>query len=334
MNLLGEDNILEVKNLSVTFKENNNLAVNDVSFNLKNGETLAVVGESGCGKSVTCLSLGRLIDQDAISKIDGEILIKVDKNNYINTIKASERELRNLRSSKISYIFQEAATSLNPVFRIGDQISEAIRIDHKKHLSIEEEIIRLLNIVKIPEPHKKIHCYPHELSGGMQQRVMIAMSLACKPDILIADEPTTALDVTIQSQIISLLKDIKVQEEMSILIVTHNLGLVVDFADRVLVMYAGQIVETASVRKLFNAPMHPYTKALLNAVPTLRRGRVALKTIPGIVPSILKKEENCNFKDRCEVYNKLTSIDKLKCTTCKPPLIECASGHFVRCHFA
>ncbi|HJO94209.1 MAG TPA: ABC transporter ATP-binding protein [Victivallales bacterium] len=334
MNLSGKDNILKVKNLSVIFKDNNNVAVNDVSFALKKGEVLAIVGESGCGKSVTCLSLVKLIDQNSISELSGEVLIKIDNNNFIDTLVATKKELRDVRNSKVSYIFQEAATSLNPVFKIGDQIAEALKITNKNHSIIEEEVIRLLNIVKIPEPDKKIYCYPHELSGGMQQRVMIAMALASKPDILVADEPTTALDVTIQSQIINLLKDIKKNHNMSILIVTHNLGLVVDFADRVLVMYAGEIVENASVVELFNNPLHPYTKSLLNAVPRLGRGKVALKTIPGVVPSILIKENKCSFRKRCELYNTINIANRLKCNSRKPSLNENSEEHYVRCHFA
>ncbi|MCP4180682.1 MAG: ABC transporter ATP-binding protein [bacterium] len=333
MNFLEKDNILGVNRLTVIFNDNNNVAVNDVSFNLKKAEVLAIVGESGCGKSVTCLALGGLIDQTSISELSGEVLIRTDKNNSVNAVHASKKELRNLRKSKISYIFQEAATSLNPVFRIGDQISEAIEIDNKKDISIEKEVLRLLEVVKIPDPLKKINCYPHELSGGMQQRVMIAMALAGKPDILIADEPTTALDVTIQAEIISLLKEIKEKQQMSVLIITHNLGIVVNFADRVLVMYAGQIVENAPVYELFNNPIHPYTKALLNAVPKLGGGKNILKTIPGTVPSVLKKEDNCNFRERCESYNNLRESNKLKCICSKPILRECFSSHFVRCHF-
>jgi oligopeptide/dipeptide ABC transporter ATP-binding protein len=327
-------NILEVDNLSVDFRIDTKVfpAVSNVSFSLKKGEILALVGESGCGKSVTCMSLTRLLPEPPANySAQSSILVK-DK----SVLSLKSRELRKVRRENVSYIFQEPSSSLNPVFRIDDQIAEAIHLrPDATEVDVKEEIIELLTQVGIPDPVKRMRCYPHELSGGMQQRVMIAMALAGKPDILIADEPTTALDVTIQAQILDLLKSIRDKNNMSIILVTHNLGIVADMADRVIVMYAGHTVESALAEEIIFNPQHPYTKALMNAVPKLGADKSRLETIPGTVPSPDNYPAGCRFYGRCSLIEKhKTNNDLINlCKSEVPEWKELKKGHFCRCHY-
>ena len=288
--------LLAVKNLQTSFFTDKGevRAVRDVSFNIIAGQTLALVGESGCGKSATALSIMRLID--APGRIVGGQIMFQDQ----DLVPLAEPQLRVIRGGKIGMIFQEPMTSLNPVFPIGDQISEALKV----HLDLSDqaaqaEVVRLLEKVGISSAAQRMQQYPHELSGGMKQRVMIAMALACRPALLIADEPTTALDVTIQAQILELLKDLQAEMGMAILLITHNLGVVAQFAQEVAVMYAGKIVEQTDVQTLFRNPLHPYTTALLQALPRPDRRAQRLMAIPGTVPSPLQYPAGCAFASRC-----------------------------------
>ncbi|MBR2358071.1 MAG: ABC transporter ATP-binding protein [Lentisphaeria bacterium] len=294
--------ILDVENLSVGFgKKNSALEVtSDVSFKLHRGEILALVGESGCGKSLSCLALTRLLPPNGVI-LRGSVRYRHANNTVCDLTILPEKHLRKLRGSSISYIFQEPAASLNPVFRIEDQIAEVIELHRPDVADPHAEVIKLLQDVGIPDPEKRCTAYPHELSGGMQQRIMIAMALAGKPDLLIADEPTTALDVTIQSQILDLIDDLRKKYNMAVILVTHNLGIVAKLADQVAVMYGGMIVETAPAEKLINFPRHPYTKKLLSAVPRFGSKDVLLNTIPGQVPMPGKFPAGCRFADRCEL---------------------------------
>ena len=278
--------LLEVDNLSVNFQVGAAAlpAVSEVSFQLESHEILALVGESGCGKSVTCLSLARLLPEPPAQYAGGGIRIQ-DGGEFREILELSNRELRKIRGGRIAYIFQEPGVSLNPVFRVGDQIAEAILLHRKDVTDVRGEIISLLAQVGIPDPEARISAYPHEMSGGMQQRVMIAMALASRPEILVADEPTTALDVTIQAQILNLLKQLGRDTGMAIILVTHNLGIVAEMADRVVVMYAGHAVEAAPVGVILEQPLHPYTVALLKAVPKLNHPGERLTTIPGRRPA-------------------------------------------------
>lgn len=289
--------ILEVKNLVTSFsigqREFN--AVDDCSFKVKKGKTLGIVGESGCGKSVTSLSIMRLIPTPPGKLKSGEIWFEGK-----NLLRVSEEEMRSLRGNKISMIFQEPMTSLNPVFTIGDQISEVFRIHRGKNKKEARELsIEMLRKVRIPSPETRIDEYPHQLSGGMRQRVMIAIALACQPKLLIADEPTTALDVTIQAQILELMNELQREQEMSTILITHDLGVVAETCDDVVVMYGGKIVERATAEQLFNCPKHPYTLGLLESIPRLGVKQSRLKTIPGIVPSLGRFPQGCRFQDRC-----------------------------------
>src|SRR5580693_437642 len=274
--------LLEIKNLKLDFVAGDRSlrAVDDVSFTINAGETVCLVGESGCGKSVTALSIARLVPSPPAKYPAGEILL-----NGRDVLKMSKEELRNIRGGVVSYVFQDPSASLNPVFRIGNQIKESLKL-HRPEKANNAEVIRLLKLVGIPAPESRIRNYPFEMSGGMQQRVMIAMALASEPKLLVADEPTTALDVTIQAQILDLLRELKQRLGMSILLITHNLGIVGDMADRVAVMYAGQVVEMAPARELLRRPLHPYTKALMHSVPKLLGGASRLSAIPGNVPRI------------------------------------------------
>jgi peptide/nickel transport system ATP-binding protein len=326
--------ILRVDNLSVDFfvEKKWNPAVSNLSFSLYKGEILAIVGESGCGKSVTCLSLAKLIDDSVGRYSNGHInLIYPDK--QYNILSMTKKELRKIRGKKIAYIFQEPSVSLNPVYRVGEQVAEAIIVNRNDVDDIEEEVVSLFEMVGIPEPAQRVYCYPHELSGGMQQRVMIAMALAGKPDILVADEPTTALDVTIQAQILQLLGDIRTKTGMSIIIVTHNLGIVAELADRVLVMYAGQAVEEAETKDLFNSMYHPYTRALFSAIPKLGHSQKRLTTIPGTVPSPDSYPAGCRYYERCEHWQKLDDRQKNLCTNTPPDYNKHKFDHFSCCHF-
>jgi oligopeptide/dipeptide ABC transporter ATP-binding protein len=293
--------LLEVKNLKTGFKTDDGhfLAVDDISFKLEEGKTLGIVGESGCGKSVTALSVMRLIPTPPGKIEGGEILF-----NGQNLLALSDEEMRKIRGNDIAMIFQEPMTSLNPVFTIGNQIGEAIEL-HQKGLSkaqIREKTVDMLKLVGIPEPSKRVDDYPHQLSGGMRQRVMIAMALSCNPRLLIADEPTTALDVTIQAQILDLVRKLQKDFKASMILITHDLGVVAETCDDVAVMYAGKIVEYGSVEDIFYRPKHRYTQGLLNSIPHFETGHrlKRLETIPGLVPSMFNLPKGCRFQDRCK----------------------------------
>lgn len=297
--------LLHIKDLTVEFHTEDGIirALDGVSFAINKGETLGLVGESGCGKSVTALSIMQLLAKPAGRIVSGEIWFEGR-----NLLTVPEAELRKLRGNRISMIFQEPMTSLNPVFTIGDQIMEAVRLHQglNKKDALDKSI-EMLKLVGIPAPQERVFNYPHQLSGGMRQRVMIAMALSCKPDLLIADEPTTALDVTIQAQIMELMQKLQKDLGMGIILITHDLGVVAETCDRVSVMYAGQIIEEASVTDLFSSPRHPYTLGLLNSVPGYHGGdeiigpdgKPRLKTIPGMVPNLLELKPGCRFYDRC-----------------------------------
>ncbi len=326
--------ILSVDNLSVDFSVGKKWtpAVSNLSFSLHKSEILAIVGESGCGKSVTCLSLAKLVD-DSVGRYSSGHINLLYPNKQYEILSMSKKELRKVRGKKIAYIFQEPSVSLNPVYRVGEQVAEAITVNRNDVDDIEKEVVSLFEMVGIPEPAQRIFCYPHELSGGMQQRVMIAMALAGKPDILVADEPTTALDVTIQAQILQLLSDIRDKTGMSIIIVTHNLGIVAELADRVIVMYAGHAVEEAKTKDLFKSMLHPYTRALFSAIPKLGHSKKRLKTIPGTVPSPGSYPEGCRYYERCEHWLKLDNSQKSLCKNTLPSFHKHKIGHSTRCHF-
>ena len=331
-------NLLEIKNLKMDFGKNADAlrAIDDVSFTIGAGETVCLVGESGCGKTVTALSIARLVPTPPANYAGGEILL-----NGRDVLKMPNGELRSIRGGVVSYVFQEPGASLNPVFRIGNQIKESLKL-HRPEKATNEEVIRLLKLVGIPAPESRIRNYPFEMSGGMQQRVMIAMALASEPKLLVADEPTTALDVTIQAQILELLHGLKQRLGMAILLITHNLGIVGDMADRVAVMYAGHIVELSPAKELLRRPLHPYTKALMASVPklgkTIRWGEATdeparedarptrLQSIPGNVPRIGNFPPGCRFAPRCP-------IAKPECSEKIPELLEVEPGRFVRCPF-
>lgn len=297
------EKILEVKNLETSFKLEDGVvkAVDGITFDVYKGKTLGIVGESGCGKSVTSLSIMRLIPNPPGKISGGEILY-----NGKNLLNFSPAEMRKVRGNEISMIFQEPMTSLNPVFTIGNQLIESISLHQKlSDKDCRVKAIEMLKLVGIPSPETRIDDYPHQLSGGMRQRVMIAMALSCNPNVLIADEPTTALDVTIQAQILELLRELQDRVGMAIILITHDLGVVAEVCDDVMVMYAGTVVEHATVEEIFKNPKHPYTRGLLNSIPTLAKdptGKVKkkrLETIPGIVPSLLDLPKGCRFQDRC-----------------------------------
>ena len=317
--------LLEVKDLTIEFLSEGRLlsTVTGISFHLERGELLALVGESGCGKSISCLALTRLLPP-AARITSGEILLHT-ADGTVDLLKLSKAELRKIRGGEIAYIFQEPAMCLNPVMRVGDQIAEAIELHCPDIEDPAAEAVELLRQAGIPEPETRSRQYPHEMSGGMQQRVMIAMALASRPSILVADEPTTALDVTIQAQILDLLAKLRKERDMSVILVTHNLGIVAELADRVEVMYAGKIVEEATAQDLILSPVHPYTKALLAAVPVLGEKKKELQTIPGIVPAPGEFPEGCRFSDRC-------SVALPCCKKTLPPQIRLGEQHFCSCH--
>ena len=297
---IQSDVILQVKDLSVGFgKPGKTVAVtSNVSFTLHRGEILSLVGESGCGKSLSCLALTRLLPPGA-RILQGQVEFFPARGEKVELTQLAEKKLRKLRGSSIGYIFQEPAASLNPVFRIEDQIAEVINLHRRDVEDVHAETVKLLQDVGIPDPEKRCMAFPHELSGGMQQRVMIAMALAGKPELLVADEPTTALDVTIQAQILELIDELRKKYQMAVILVTHNLGIVSQLADQVEVMYGGTIVESAPTQEVIKSPRHPYTQALLSAVP--RFGMTGeLNTIPGQVPLPGEFPEGCRFADRCK----------------------------------
>ena len=313
--------LLEVKNLETEFrvKRGQVKAVNGVSFEVEKGEILAVVGESGSGKSVTSLSIMGLI-RDPGKIVGGQILF-----NGEDLLKKNTREMEQIRGDKISMIFQEPMTSLNPVYRIKDQIMENI-LTHEK-VSKEEALkrsIEMLDLVSIPAPERRAYDYPHQMSGGMRQRVMIAMALSCHPELLIADEPTTALDVTIQAQILDLINRLRKKLGMAVLLITHDLGVVAETADRVVVMYCGRVVEQAKVLDLFTVPKHPYTRGLLDSIPKLDEDRKRLYMIKGIVPDPTHLPKGCAFADRCDHCME-------KCREHMPALVDQGNGRKVRC---
>lgn len=324
--------LLEILNLSVDFSAaaQSISAVENISFKVNRGEIVAIVGESGCGKSVTCLSIAKLID-DSISSTSGSIVLNSATRRY-EILKLDNKSLRSLRGGKIAYVFQDPSSSLNPVFKVKEQLCEAINEHNPNIMDSESRAIELLNLVGISDPFYRMNSYPCQLSGGMQQRVMIAMALAGNPELLIADEPTTALDVTVQSQIISLLKEINQRTQMSILFVTHNLGIVAQLANKVLIMYAGHIVESALTCEIFNNPRHPYTKALLGSTPVLGRGKTILDSIPGSVSSFSKDYKGCRFAQRCSLRESMGQYSS-KCTLLIPTDALVGSNHYCKCHF-
>jgi oligopeptide/dipeptide ABC transporter ATP-binding protein len=308
--------LLEIQDLRVDFGARR--VVDGVSLSIDEGQTLCLVGESGCGKSVTALSIARLLPTPPARHAGGRILLQGR-----DVLAMSPTELRSIRGGVVSYIFQEPGASLNPVMRIGAQVLESLRL-HVPARAHDAEVVRLLRLVGIPAPERRARDYPHELSGGMQQRVMIAMALATEPKLLVADEPTTALDVTIQAQIIELLRDLQREMGMAILLITHNLGLVADIAQRVAVMYAGQIVEEAPALRLLSQPVHPYTRALIRSVPEIGGGLDRLPAIPGNVPAPGHWPAGCRFAPRC-------AAALATCSTTMPPLTPGPPGHLVRC---
>jgi peptide/nickel transport system ATP-binding protein len=326
--ILVENNkeiILEVTGLKTQFFTEAGAvkAVDDVSLVVNRGEVLGLVGESGCGKSVTSLSIMRLISQPG-RVIAGEIIF--DKEDLLTL---SEKRMMDIRGNRISMIFQQPQSSLNPVFRIGNQLAEVIILHQDVNKDeANRRVIELLRMVGIPEPEARANAYPHELSGGMAQRVMIAMALACVPELLIADEPTTALDVTIQAQILDLMRNLRSKTDTAIILITHDLGVVAEMCDRVNVMYAGRIVETAYVNELFQHPKHPYTDALIGSTPVLGETDKELTTIPGSVPNLINLPPGCKFAPRCyaRIENNLE-----KCTQEEPQLKEVAKNHWTRC---
>lgn len=316
------ENLIEVSELRTHFTTEGEVAraVDGVTFSIGKGETLGLVGESGCGKSVTALSLMRLIPDPPGRIVSGEILLEGR-----NLVTLKESEMRRVRGNRISMVFQEPMTSLNPVFRAGSQIAEAAMLHQKiSHREARERTIEMLARVEIPAPAERFGEYPHQLSGGMKQRVMIAMALVCNPSLLIADEPTTALDVTIQAQILRLLRDLQKELGMSILLITHDLGVVAETAHRVAVMYAGKIVELADVYSLFARPLHPYTRALLESIPKLGEKKRRLSVIPGEVPNPLSFPSGCRFHPRCDYAAEV-------CKEKEPSFEEHDEKHFAAC---
>ncbi|MEQ9618724.1 MAG: ABC transporter ATP-binding protein [Deltaproteobacteria bacterium] len=316
------NNALEINDLRVSFSSEGKRVevVSGVSISVPTGKIVGVVGESGCGKTVTALSVMRLIPEPPGSIDTGRIIF-----DGADLLSLGDRDMRSVRGNRISMIFQEPISSLNPVFTVGDQIGEALRT----HLNISRKeekgrVIELLKLVGIPAPERRMNNYPHEMSGGMSQRVMIAMALACSPEVLIADEPTTALDVTIQAGILELINDIREKMGMAVLLITHDLGIIAEVADEVYVMYAGKIAEHAVTENLFREPKHPYTVGLLNSIPDLRESKEKLNAIPGVVPSPGDYPPGCRFQDRCPLVIE-------KCRTEEPPLDEHAPGHYSAC---
>ncbi|MEL7647776.1 MAG: ABC transporter ATP-binding protein [Sedimentibacter sp.] len=290
--------LLEVKNLKTYFHSDRGIvkAADDVSFYVKEGETLGIVGESGCGKSITCMSLVRLVETPPGKYAGGQILFDGE-----DMLKVSDERIREIRGNDISFIFQEPMTSLNPIFKIGRQISETMML-HRGMTKDEayKESIKMLELVKIPNPERVVDDYPFALSGGMRQRAMIAMALACEPKLLIADEPTTALDVTIQAQVLDLMNELKQKINASIIFITHDLGVIAEMSDRVMVMYAGKVVEVASVMDIFKSPKHPYTIGLIKSKPDMSTVSTRLNVIPGNVPDLSNLPKGCPFNPRCD----------------------------------
>ena len=318
-----DDTLIQVKNLQISFKYDGVMTpvIRGVSFDIKRGETLGMVGESGSGKSVTSREIMRLIATPPARIDSGEILF-----DGRDILKMSDDELRSIRGNRISMIFQEPMTSLNPVYTCGDQIMEVIRL-HKgvSKKEARQMAIEMLREVGVQSPETRVDCYPHELSGGMRQRVMIAMALSCSPTLLISDEPTTALDPTIQAQILQLIKDMKKKLNMSVLFITHDLGVVAQTCDRVVVMYAGKIVEVAEVCELFDHPAHPYTQGLIMSIPKMSSDVEELYSIDGSIPSFGSLPGGCTFGPRCPYFTE-------ECTKSEPVLKDIGGGHLCACH--
>lgn len=320
---MSKEKILEVKELSTSFKTERGLlkAIDGVSFQVYKGEILGVVGESGCGKSVTSQSILRLYDEKYTAVYEGEVLLEGE-----DILHISEKRMQGVRGKRISMVFQDALSSLNPVFTVGQQICEPLMIHQKlSRKEAQNEAVEMLRLVGIPAPERRIYQYPHELSGGMRQRVMIAIALACKPQLLIADEPTTALDVTVQAQIMDLIVALNKKLHMGVILITHDLGVVAETCKRVVVMYLGQIVEEASVEEIFDNPQHPYTWGLIKSIPHLDGDRhKALYTIKGTVPLLNQMPTGCRFAKRCPYAME-------KCVRHMPELVMVSKTHKVRC---
>lgn len=316
--------VLEVRNLSTSFRQKKKVipAVDGVSFHLAAGEMLGIVGESGCGKSVTSQSVMRLYDEREDVTYEGEVLL-----NGRDILKLPFRKMQEIRGREIAMIFQDALTSLNPVYTVEFQLVEAIRMHQKMDKKqAKVQALALLQKVGISDPEKRMKQYPHELSGGMRQRVMTAIALSCKPDVLIADEPTTALDVTIQAQIMEMIRSLKDEDQVGVILITHDMGVVAENCDRVAVMYLGQIVETAPVAELFAHPRHPYTKGLMKAIPQMDGDREEdLYAIEGTLPELAAVQGKCRFADRCPYASD-------RCMQGMPQMEEISDGHFVRCY--
>ncbi len=322
----GNGTLLSIKDLSVSFFTEDGIAkaVQNVTFSIKKGSTFALVGESGCGKSVTALSVMRLVPSPPGRIIGGEIIF-----GNRDLLKLGKKRMRAIRGNKIAMIFQEPMTSLNPVYTVGSQIVEAITLHQRKNTTQAwVDAVEMLRKAGISDPEQRVHEYPHQMSGGMRQRVMIAMAISCKPSLLIADEPTTALDVTIQAQILDLLGDLQKQNGMSILLITHNLGVVAERADDVAVMYASRIVEAADAKKLFEEPLHPYTQGLLKSLPRLGSSAKRLPTIQGIVPEPLHFPSGCKFHPRCPI-----GCEDKRCQTVEPDLRQISNGRYAACWY-
>jgi oligopeptide/dipeptide ABC transporter ATP-binding protein len=321
----SDEILLEVENLKTYFFTHEGVvkAVDGVDFYVKVGEIFGLVGESGCGKSVTSLSNMRLVNRPG-RVVEGKIKLQGR-----NLLELSEKEMKQLRGNRISMIFQQPLPSLDPVYKVGDQLVEAMLVHTKMDKKTAWNLaIEMLDLVGIPDPKRRAECYPFELSGGMAQRVMIAMALTCEPALLIADEPTTALDVTIQAQILELIGNLRQKLGMAVILITHDLGVVAETADRVAVMYAGRIVEEATVNELFDRPLHPYTSGLLASIPVLEQEKKRLNIIPGVVPDCINLPPGCKFASRCQarLENKLSI-----CTEREPHLISIGDNHRVRC---
>lgn len=317
--------LLDIKNLKTYFYTEDGIvkAVDGVDFSVYPGEVMGLVGESGCGKSVTSLSIMRLIGIPG-KVVDGEIFFEGR-----NLLKLSESEMVDMRGNRISMIFQQPQSSLNPVFKVGDQVSEVLQIHQNMGREESwEKAVDLLRLVGIPDPEDKAHSYPHEMSGGQAQRVMIAMALALNPQLLLADEPTTALDVTIQAQILDLMRDLRTRMGTSVILITHDLGVIAEMADRVAVMYAGRIVEEADIETVFAKPLHPYTQGLIASIPVLGKIKDRLDVIPGSVPNLIGLPPGCKFASRCRAR---VEHELQICTEVEPDLLQILPKHTVRC---
>ena len=315
------EELLKIEGLKTVFRTEAGTAraVDGVSFTVGRGETVGLVGESGCGKSVTALSVMRLVTDPPGCIESGSILFEGR-----DLLGLSEKEVRKVRGNEISIVFQEPLSSLNPVFTCGEQIREAIALHQKLgRKASKAKAIEMLRLVRIPDPEKRYGSYPHQMSGGMRQRVMIAMALSCQPKLLIADEPSTALDVSVQAQIIELLAELRSGRDMAVLLITHDLAVVAQMADRVVVMYAGAVVEESPVKELFASPAHPYTRGLIDSLPKLGQGLERLPMIPGTVPDPLELPAGCRFSDRCS--------ERFERCESEPPLFDLPGGRRVRC---